>query len=55
MELIQLWIEEVWGFYDMRASHKDLLSLKKWMVLEGWLSLVDVQIEADSIAAASSL
>ena len=27
MKLMELWIEEVWGFDKMRASHKDLLLL----------------------------
>ena len=39
----------------MRASHTDLLSLQKRMVIEGWLALADVQIKVDSMAAASPL
>ena len=38
----------------MIASHKDLLSLQKITEIEGWLALVDVQDDADSMAAASS-
>ena len=39
----------------MIASHKDLLSVQKRMVADGWLALVDVRVKSDSIAAASSL
>ena len=42
------------GYDDMRASHKDLMFVQKWMVIEGWLAVVDVQVKADSMAAASS-
>ena len=38
----------------MRASQKDLLSVQKSKEIEGWLALVDVQDNADSMAAASS-
>ena len=38
----------------MIASHKDLLSLQKSTEIEGWLAMVDVQDNADSMAAASS-
>ena len=38
----------------MRASHKDLLSVQKKMVIEGWLALKDLQVKANSMAAASS-
>ena len=38
----------------MRASHKDLLSVQKRMVIEGWLTVVDIQVKVDSMAAASS-
>ena len=38
----------------MRASNNDLLSVQKRMVIEGWLALVDVQVKADFMAAASS-
>ena len=54
MELMEVWIEEVRWFDNMRASHNDLLSLQKSMVIEGWLALADVQDNADSMAAASS-
>ena len=53
-ELTEVWIEEVRWFDDMRASHNDLLSVEKSMVIEGWLALADVQDNADSMAAASS-
>ena len=39
----------------MRGSHNDLLSAQKSMGTEGWLTLVDVQDNADSLVAASSL
>ena len=55
MELMELRMKEIRGFDDMRASHKDLLSVQTRMVIEGWLELVDVQVKADSMAAASSL
>ena len=54
MELMELWIEEVHGFDEMRASHNDVLSMQKSTEIEGWLVLVDVQGNADSMAAASS-
>ena len=54
MELMELWIEEVQGFDNMRVSHKDLVSVQKRMLIEWWLALVDVQVKADSMAAASS-
>ena len=54
MELMELWIEEVRVFNDMRASHKDLLSMQKRMLIEGWLALVDFQVKADSMTASSS-
>ena len=54
IELMELWIERVRRPDDMRASHKDLLSVQKRMVIEGWLTLVDAQIKADSMATASS-
>ena len=54
MESMELWIEEVWGFDDMRASHKDLLSVLKRMAIKGWLTLPDVQVKAQSMAVASS-
>ena len=41
IELMEFWIEEVWGFDEMRASHNDLLSMQKRMEIEGWLALVD--------------
>ena len=54
VELMELWIENVRGWNEVRASHKDLLSVQKSMEIEGWLTLVDVQDIADSMAAASS-
>ena len=54
MELMKLGIEEVQGFGEMRASHNDLLSVQKNTEIERWLALVDVQDNADSMAAASS-
>ena len=54
MELIELWTEEVQGFDYKRTSHKDLLSALKSMVIEGCLVVVDVQVKADFMAAASS-
>ena len=54
MEFMELWIENVWGLDEMRASQKDLLSVQKSKEIEGWLALVDVQDNADSMAAASS-
>ena len=39
----------------MRVSHNDLLSVQKSMEMEGWLALVDVQDNADSMATASAL
>ena len=41
IESVEFWIEEVWGFDEMRASHNDLLSMQKRMEIEGWLTLVD--------------
>ena len=46
--------EEVRGFDELRASHNDLFSLQKSTETEGWLALVDVQNNADSMTAASS-
>ena len=54
IELMELWIENVVGWDEMRASHNDLLSVQKSMEIEGWLALADVQDSADSMAAASS-
>ena len=54
MEFMEFQIEEIGGFDEMRASHKDLRSLQKRIVIEGWLPLVDVQVKGDSMAAASS-
>ena len=54
MELMELWIENVQGWDEMRASHKDLHSVLKSMEIGGWLPLVDVQDSADSMATASS-
>ena len=38
----------------MRASHNDLLSVQKRIVIEGWFVLVNVKDNAASMAAASS-
>ena len=54
MELMELWMENVRGWDEMRASHKDVLPVQKSMDIEGWLALVSVQDSADSMAAASS-
>ena len=54
MEFMELWIENVLGWDEMRVSHKDLLSVRKSMEIEGWLALADVQDSGDSMAAASS-
>ena len=54
MEFMELRIENVLGWDERRASHKDLLSVQKSMETEGWLALADVQDSADSMAAASS-
>ena len=54
MELMELWIEEVWGFSDMRDPQNDLLSVQNSMIIEGLLASVDVQDNADSMAASSS-
>ena len=54
MELIELRTEDVGGCNEMRASHKDLLSVQKSTVIERWLVLVSVQDNTDSMAAASS-
>ena len=35
MELMKLWIEEVRGSDGMKASHINLLSVQKRMVIEG--------------------
>ena len=34
MELMELWLDNVRGWDEMRASHKDLLSLQKSTVIE---------------------
>ena len=34
MELMELWMENVRGWDEMRASHKDLLSVQKSTVIE---------------------
>ena len=54
IELMELWIESVRELYEMRALHRDLLSVQRSMEIEGWLALVDVQNNANSVAAASS-
>ena len=55
IELMELWTEEVRGFDDMRASQKNLFFVQKRMVIEGRLALVDVQVKAQSTAAAFCL
>ena len=37
----------------MKASHNDLLSAQKSITIEGWLALMDVQDNADSMADSS--
>ena len=54
MEVMKLWIENVQEWDEMRALHKDLLSVQKSMENEGWLALVEVQDSTDSMKAASS-
>ena len=54
MELMELWTKNVRGLDEMRASHMDLLSVQRSMEIEGWLALVDVQNNANSMAATSS-
>ena len=56
MEVMELWIENVQEWDEMRALHKDLLSVQKSMENEGWLALVEVQDSTDSMSmkAASS-
>ena len=43
MELMESWMEDVQGWDEMKASHKDLLFVQKNMVIEWWLALVSVQ------------
>ena len=38
----------------MRALHKDLLSVQKRMMIEGWLALLHAQVKVDFMVAASS-
>ena len=52
MELIELWIENIRGWHEMRASHKNLQSMS--LEVEGWFALVEVQGSADFMAAAST-
>ena len=54
MELMELWMENVQGWDEMRASQKDLLPVQKSTVIKSWLALVSVQDSANSMAAASS-
>ena len=54
MELMELWVENVEGWNEMRASHKELRSVPKSMEIGEWLPLVDVQDSADSMATAFS-
>ena len=44
MDLMELWIENVRRWDEMRASQKDLLSVQKSMEIEGCLALADVRI-----------
>ena len=53
MELMELWTENVRRSDEMRASHKNFLSVQKNTEIEGWLALVDVQVKDDSMVAAS--
>ena len=54
VELMELQIQNVWRWDEIRASHKDLLSVQKSKEIGGCLALVSVQDSADSMAAASS-
>ena len=54
MELMGLWTERVRVFDEMSASHNDLLSVQKKMVVGGWFVLVDTHNNVDSMAAAAS-
>ena len=54
MELMELWTKNVRELNEMRASHRDLLSVQRSMEIEGWLALVDVENNANSMAATSS-
>ena len=40
MELMELWIENVRGWDEMRALHKELLSVQKSMEVEGCFTLI---------------
>ena len=53
IEFMELWIENVQGLDEMRASHKDLLSVQKSMEIKR-LAWMNVQDSADSMEAASS-
>ena len=44
MKFMELWIENVRRWDEMKASHKDLLSVQKSKKNEGWLVLMDDQI-----------
>ena len=39
MKLMELWMENVRGCNDMRASQKDLLSVQKSTVIEWWFGI----------------
>lgn len=54
LELMYSWIEDVRGFDDRSALHRDLLSVQIRMLIDGWLTVVDVHDHADSMAADSS-
>ena len=49
MEFMELWVEDVRGWDEMRTSHKDLLTVQKSVEIEGWLGLVDDQDSVDSM------
>ena len=53
IEFMELWIENVQGLDEMRASHKDLLSVQTSMEIKR-LAWMNVQDSADSMEAASS-
>ena len=53
IEFMELWIKNVQGLDEMRASHKDLLSVQKSMEIKR-LAWMNVQDSANSMEAASS-
>ena len=54
MEFVNWGGTRIW-WYDRWFDDKDLLSVQKRVVTDGWFALVDVRVKSDSIAAASSL